>query len=160
MHNAPPLLFVPDALIDDDRRAVAIVGTRSPSEAGRALAGRLAADAVESGYAVGSGLAAGIDTPAHAAALNAGVRTIAFSGTDIERVYPVANRALATAIRGSGACVSQFLPGTDSLVTDQAWATEMAHGPGNVTVVRGAEEMTQALDDHLAIIADDSLAYA
>jgi len=48
----------------------------------------------------------------------------------------------------------------DSLVTDQPWATEMAQGPGNVTVVSGAEEITQALDDHLAIIADDSFALA
>lgn len=209
VHDAPPLLFVQGTLIDGDRRAVAIVGTRSPSEAGRALAGRLAADACESGYAVVSGLAAGIDTAAHAAALNAGGRTLAVLGTDIERVFPAANRALASAIRRSGACVSQFLPGTggarwsfparnlttsglsmatvvveasetsgarhqadaaishgkpvfllDSLVTDQPWAEAMVDGPGNVTVVSGAEEITQVLDDHLSIIADDSFAFA
>jgi DNA processing protein len=209
VHDAPPLLFVRGTLIDDDRRAVAIVGTRSPSAAGRTLAGHLAADAVECGYTVVAGLAAGIDTAAHAAALNAGGRTIAVFGTDIERIYPAANRALAAAIRRNGACVSQFLPGTggarwsfparnlttsglsmatvvveasetsgarhqaeaaiahckpvfllDTLVTDQPWAKEMADGPGNVTVVSGAEEITQALDDHLAIVADDSLAFA
>jgi len=112
VHDAPPLLFVQGTLIDDDRRAVAIVGTREPSAAGRALAGRLAAGAVERGYAVVAGLAAGIDTAAHAAALNAGGRTIAVSGTDIERVYPAANRSLAAASRRKEACVSQFLPGT------------------------------------------------
>lgn len=209
VHDAPPLLFVQGTLIDDDRRAVAIVGTRSPSAAGRALAGRFATGVVQCGYTVVSGLAAGIDTAAHAAALNAGGRTIAVFGTDIERIYPAANRALASAIRRSGACVSQFLPGTggarwsfptrnlttsglsmctvvveasetsgarhqaeaaiahgkpvfllDSLVTDQPWAEEMTNGPGNVTVVSGAEEITQTLDDHLAIIADDSFAFA
>lgn len=48
----------------------------------------------------------------------------------------------------------------DTLVTDQSWAEEMADGPGNVTVVSGAEEIAQALDDHLAIVADDSFAFA
>jgi len=209
VHDAPPLLFVQGTLIDDDRRAVAIVGTREPSAAGRALAGRLAAGAVERGYAVVAGLAAGIDTAAHAAALNAGGRTIAVFGTDIERVYPAANRALAAAIRRSGACVSQFLPGTggarwsfparnlttsglsmatvvveasetsgarrqaeaaiahgkpvflpDSLVADQPWAAEMAEGPGHVTVVSRAGEITRALEDHLDLVDADSFAFA
>ncbi|MDE0669014.1 MAG: DNA-processing protein DprA [bacterium] len=209
VHDAPPLLFVRGTLVDEDRRAVAIVGTRSPSAAGRALAGRLAAGAVESGYTVVAGLAAGIDTAAQVAAVNAGGRTIAVFGTDIERVYPAANRALASAVRRSGACVSQFLPGTggarwsfparnlttsglamatvvveasetsgarhqaeaaiahgrpvfllDALVTAQPWAEEMADGPGDVTVVGGAEEITRALDAHLAIVDADSFAFA
>ena len=209
VHDAPPVLFVRGTLTDDDRRAVAIVGTRASSDTGRALAGRLATGAVERGYTVVAGLAAGIDTAAHAAALNAGGRTIAVFGTDIEQVYPASNRPLATAICRSGACVSQFLPGTggarwsfparnlttsglsmatvvveasetsgarhqaeaaighgkpvfllESLITEQPWAEEMAYGPGNVAVVSDAEEITRALDDHLAIIADDSFTLA
>ncbi len=114
VHDAPPLLFVNGELASDDRRAVAIVGTRAASDLGRALAARLAAGVVKRGYTVVAGLAAGIDTAAHAAALNAGGRTIAVFGTDIERVHPVANRALAKAISRRGACVSQFLPGAAS----------------------------------------------
>ena len=114
VHDGPPLLFVTGALVDDDRRAVAIVGTRSASKDGLDLAEQLAFGAVERGYTVISGLAAGIDTAAHAAAINAGGRSIAVFGTDIERTYPAENRPLAKAISRHGACVSQFLPGTAS----------------------------------------------
>ena len=209
VHDAPPLLFVDGELTSEDRRAVAIVGTRAASDVGRALASRLAAGVVKRGYTVVAGLAAGIDTAAHAAALNAGGRTIAVFGTEIERVYPVANRTLAKAISKRGACVSQFLPGTasgrwsfparnlttsglsmatvvveasessgarrqaeaalkhgkpvflvESLVTDQPWAQEMSQSPSNVTVVQDAEQIVDALDDHLAVVADGTFAFA
>jgi predicted Rossmann fold nucleotide-binding protein DprA/Smf involved in DNA uptake len=60
------------------------------------------------------------------------------------------------------AAIAHGKPGLllDILVTDQPWAEEMAHGPGNVTVVSGAGQITRALDDHLAIIADDLFALA
>lgn len=112
VHDSPPLLFVRGALNGRDRRAVAIVGTRKASKDGLDLAQRLASGVVEKGYTVVGGLAAGIDTAAHAAAVNAGGRTIAVLGTDVERVYPASNRALAEAVCSSGACVSQFLPGS------------------------------------------------
>ncbi len=114
VHDGPPLLFVRGELTSGDRRAVAIVGTRSASKSGLDLAERLASGVVERDYTVIAGLAAGIDTAAHAAAVNAGGRTIAVFGTDIERTYPAANRSLANAICQQGACVSQFLPGTAS----------------------------------------------
>ena len=112
VHDGPPLLFVRGELTGCDRRAVAIVGTRSASRSGLDLAERLASGVVERGYTVIAGLAAGIDTAAHAAAVNAGGRTIAVFGTGIERTFPAANRPLASAICRRGACVSQFLPGT------------------------------------------------
>ena len=114
VHDGPPLLFVRGELTSGDRRAVAIVGTRSASKSGLDLAERLASGVVERDYTVIAGLAAGIDTAAHAAAVNVGGRTIAVFGTDIERTYPAANRSLANAICQQGACVSQFLPGTAS----------------------------------------------
>ena len=209
VHDGPPLLFVRGELTSCDRRAVAIVGTRSASKSGLDLAERLAVGVVEHDYTVVAGLAAGIDTSAHAAALNARGRTIAVFGTDIERTYPAANRALAKAICGQGACVSQFLPGTasgawafparnlttsglsmatvvveasrtsgarlqaaaalahgkpvflvDSLVTSQPWAEEMANSQGDVTVISEAEEVVEQLEEHLAIVANTSFAFA
>jgi DNA processing protein len=55
-------------------------------------------------------MAEGIDTAAHAGALNAGGRTLAVFGSGISRVYPASNRSLAKAIAASGATLSQFWP--------------------------------------------------
>jgi DNA processing protein len=109
--NLPPFLFVRGTLLREDARAVAIVGTRNPSEEGvgraRRMAGLLAAERVT----VVSGLARGIDAAAHTAALASGGRTIAVLGQGIATpVYPAGNRDLAERIASAGALVSQFWP--------------------------------------------------
>lgn len=108
--NRPPLLFVRGALDPEDNRAIAVVGTRRPSEEGRETARRIATALAERDVTVVSGLADGIDAAAHAGALSAHGRTVAVFGTGIDHVYPATNRRLAADIAGSGACVSQFLP--------------------------------------------------
>ncbi len=117
-HDRPPLLFVQGELTEADRRSVSVVGTRDATEDGLALAGHLAGELANRGVTIVSGLARGIDAAAHAAALNAGGRTIAVYGTTIDHVYPRENRELARAVKNRGACVSQFLPG----VTTGRWA--------------------------------------
>lgn len=110
IHNRPPVMFVRGELRPGDGRAIAVVGTRDASDEGVRAATDLARQLVKRDITVLSGLAAGIDTAAHTAALNAGGRTIAVFGTGINRVYPQQNRSLAKAIAQAGACVSQFLP--------------------------------------------------
>jgi DNA processing protein len=108
--NRPPFLWVRGALTSEDRRAVSVVGTRQASEWGRAAAARFARELAEAGHPIVSGLALGIDTAAHEAALAAG-RTVAVIGTGIlASTYPAANRALAERIAVAGAVVSQFWP--------------------------------------------------
>jgi DNA processing protein len=111
IHNRPPVLFVRGELRSEDSRAVAVVGTRGASQEGIRAATAAVEQLVDRGITILSGLAAGIDTAAHTAALNARGRTIAVFGTGIRRIYPRENRGLAKAISASGACVSQFLPG-------------------------------------------------
>ena len=108
--NRPPFLFIKGSLRRSDDRAVAVVGTREATDAGRSKAVRLARALTEAGVTVLSGLARGIDTAAHSAALAAGGRTIAVIGTGIATVYPAENTELAAQIVGSGALVSQFWP--------------------------------------------------
>ena len=108
----PPVLFVAGDPASLDRpRAVAIVGTRRPTEIGRATAGRIADGVAALGATVVSGLALGIDGAAHAAAVRAGTPTVAVIGGGHERLYPAAHRVLARSIadRG-GAVVSEFPP--------------------------------------------------
>ena len=108
--NLPPFLFYRGELGDDGVRSVAVVGTRTASEAGIRRAARMSRLLAEQKVTVVSGLAKGIDTAAHKAALEAGGRTIAVIGTGITRCYPAENRELAESITGHGALVSQFWP--------------------------------------------------
>lgn len=108
--NRPPFLWIRGGLVPADDRAVAVVGTRRASPKGLLQAERLARGLAESEVTVLSGLARGIDTAAHEAALAAGGRTVAVMGTGIERVYPSENAALAERIVQQGALGSQFWP--------------------------------------------------
>lgn len=110
IHDHPPFLFVRGTIGPADDRAIAVVGTRRPSEDGLRVATGIAGALAGRGITVVSGLAEGIDTAAHAGALNAGGRTLAVFGTGISRLYPASNRSLARAIAASGATLSQFWP--------------------------------------------------
>jgi len=108
--NLPPFLFYRGEFREEDARSVAVVGTRKPSDAGTDRAARMSRLLAERDVTVISGLAKGIDTAAHRAALAAGARTIAVFGTGITQCYPAENRDLAEEIAASGALVSQFWP--------------------------------------------------
>ena len=110
VHDGPPILFVNGELHEQDRRAVAVVGTRNATPTGIKLAQEISSVLAAENCTVVSGLAKGIDTAAHTATLDAGGRTIAVFGTPIDKVYPTNNQALAQRISRNGACVSQFLP--------------------------------------------------
>jgi DNA processing protein len=110
VYNRPPVLFIRGAVLGQDDRAFAVVGTRSPSAAGLEQVRELGVGLARHGVTVVSGLARGIDSAAHAAALEAGGRTLAVMGTGINRIYPSENAALAERISKSGALVSQFWP--------------------------------------------------
>ena len=104
----PPLLYVRGRLAAVDAWSVAVVGTRSPTSYGKEAARRLAGDLAGAGVTVISGLAIGIDTLAHTAALEAGGRTIAVLACGADLVYPERNRALAEQICQAGAIISEF----------------------------------------------------
>jgi DNA processing protein len=110
VHNRPPLLFVRGALAESDERSVAIVGTRKASREGLEKARKMAASMVDAGYVVVSGLAAGIDTAAHRATLNAGGRTIAVIGTGLDHAFPRENADLQREIGETSAVVAHLWP--------------------------------------------------
>lgn len=110
VHDRPPLLFEAGELRPMDARALAVVGTRHPAGDSVTTARHLAGDLVDAGYTVFSGLAAGIDTAVHTAALASGGRTVAVVGTGLRHCYPPQNIELAQRIARECAVVSQFWP--------------------------------------------------
>jgi len=110
VYNRPPFLFLRGALLPEDNRAIAVVGTRTPTDEGLEQARQLAGDLASRSVTVLSGLARGIDSTAHQAALDAGGRTVAVFGTGINRIYPPEHADLAARILERGAHVSQFWP--------------------------------------------------
>ena len=108
----PHVLFVlgdPAAL--GARAAIAVVGTRKATNAGRAIAARLATSLVSVGATVVSGLATGIDGAAHAATIHAGGSTIAVIGSGHAQLHPrIHERLAASIVRSGGAVVSELAP--------------------------------------------------
>ncbi len=106
--EAPLVLYVQGELQPADAVALAVVGSRHPTHYGTTQAGRLASELAARGMTIVSGLAQGIDTAAHRAALDGGGRTIAVLGGGIARLYPAENAPLADEVAAHGAVVSDF----------------------------------------------------
>jgi DNA processing protein len=110
VHDRPPMVFVAGNLTPADAHGIAVVGARKATHDGIKKAGAVAGHLVDSGFTVVSGLAAGIDTAAHTAALARGGRTVAVIGTGLARSYPPENQALQRRIASECAVISQFWP--------------------------------------------------
>lgn len=91
---------------------IALVGSRNPTPGGREHAREFAATLVREGWAITSGLAAGIDVTAHLGALDGGGLTVAVLGTGPDQVYPARHADVAEAIAAQGALVSELPPGS------------------------------------------------
>lgn len=135
IHQRPPVLFLRGTTDERDATSVAVVGTRQATPGGVHQAKELAAGLAARGVPVISGLAAGIDTAAHTAALAAGGRTVAVIGTGIDRVYPAQNAALQEGIAAKGLVISQFLPGAPPTKTSFPMRNAVMSGYALATVV-------------------------
>lgn len=109
--QSPPVIYV-QGNIEGAGKAlnIAVVGSRRASDSGRRCAKEISYELASLGVIIVSGLAAGIDTAAHTAALDAGGRTYAVQGCGVGSVYPLENAALKERIIASGAVISQFPP--------------------------------------------------
>lgn len=108
-YDPPTLLYVWGKIEERDRHAIGIVGSRRATTYGRNATKKLSFQLAGAGFTIISGLARGIDTTAHEAALAAKGRTIAVIGSGLAKLYPPENLGLAEMIAdGNGAVVSEF----------------------------------------------------
>ena len=108
----PPLLFLRGEITVQDEWAVAIVGTRKVTPYGQDVAEEVARFLANNKVTVVSGLARGVDSIAHTAALKAGGRTIGVLGSGVDEIYPPENRGLANQIIETGSIISNYPLGT------------------------------------------------
>lgn len=110
--DAPYILFFKGREKLEHERHVAVVGTRNASEKARRFTLELIAGLAPYRPLIVSGLALGIDTAAHRAALDVGLPTAAVVGHGLDRIYPAANRDLAAEIVKQGYLLTEFPSGT------------------------------------------------
>jgi DNA processing protein len=135
IYDPPLALYVRGALDPRDRYAMAVVGTRHPSYYGLSMADRISHQLARAGFTVVSGLARGIDTAAHKAALKGGGRTIAVLGSALDRLYPEENAELADAIAEQGAVISEYTMGREPDRTTFPYRNRVVSGLSMGTVV-------------------------
>jgi len=110
IREMPLVVFTRGKLAADDR-AIAVVGTRDVSEQGLRRTRKIVDMLTERSITTVSGLALGVDTAAHRAALDAGGRTVAVIANGVDHYYPKANFALQDEIADHGLVISSYLPG-------------------------------------------------
>jgi DNA processing protein len=151
--DPPPLLYITGTLTEQDELAVAIVGARRATGAGRAMTEELSRDLAGAGVTVVSGLARGVDAAAHRGALAAQGRTIAVLGCGIDRTYPPEHERLRRQIEEQGAILSEVpmgapphshhFPRRNRIISGLSMGvvvTEAAVGSGSLITARLATE--------------------
>ncbi len=145
IHHPPPVLYVEGSFDEQDALSLAVVGTRRPSPYGRLMAERLCRELAERGMTIVSGMARGIDSAAHRAALDSGGRTLAVLGCGLAHNYPRENEALRKEAARRGAVISEFPMGRPPLPQNFPVRNRLISGLALGTLVVEAGERSGAL---------------
>ncbi len=143
--NAPMVLFMRGALKQADDNAVAIVGTREPTQSAVEVAHTIGRELAARGLTIVSGLALGIDTAGHRGAIETG-RTIAVLGSGIRFIHPQENVELAEDISRCGAILSELHPNTPPKGQNLMARDRIISGLSRVVIVIEAGEKSGSLD--------------
>jgi DNA processing protein len=136
----PQELFIKGNLPNSRPPIVAIIGTRRPSSYGREVTHKLAYDLAKSGVVIVSGLAMGIDTIAHTAALEAEGITIAILAQGLHTIYPASNKGLAERVSKSGALITEYDMGVEAMKYHFLARNRLVSGLADAVVVTEAAD--------------------
>jgi DNA processing protein len=129
-----------------------VVGTRRPTPYGVAATERLAADLAKAQLTIVSGMARGVDTAAHKAALAAGGNTVAVFGCGVDLVYPAENRKLAGSLAEKGLLLSEFPMGAPPYPQNFPIRNRVISGMSvGVLIIEGAQYSGSAITARLAM---------
>ena len=107
-YDSPVILYYRGNTDLNASKIVAIVGTRNHNEYGKAVCEKLVEDLAGEDILIVSGLAFGIDTIAHKAALRNDLKTVAVLAHGLDRIYPSQNKSLAKEIVDQGGLLTDF----------------------------------------------------
>ena len=143
--DPPPVLWLRGKSEALNHPAIALVGSRAATPYGLTMARQLAGQLATAGATIVSGLARGVDSAAHAAALAAHGRTVGVLGCGLDRVYPPEHRHLAYEMQTRGAIVSEFPMGVPPLAHHFPLRNRIISGLSLAVVVVEAPEKSGAL---------------
>jgi len=115
LEECPDVLFYKGDIKLASTECFAVVGTRAPTRYGRDVTEQFAADIARAGFTIVSGLARGVDSIAHRAALEQGAPTIGVIGCGVDVVYPAENKQLYADIEERGLILSEYYFGESAL---------------------------------------------
>ncbi len=108
IYDYPPILYVKGTITPADEWCLAVVGTRRVTIYGKQVTEEIVTDLSRNNITIVSGLARGVDSIAHQAALNAGGRTFAVLACGLDIIYPSENANMAQQIVENGAIISEY----------------------------------------------------
>lgn len=139
--SPPPILYYQGQVSTLENQgaipAIAIVGTRHPTEHGKRWTTSISQTLAEMGFSIVSGMAQGIDGIAHTACLNVSGRTIAVVGTGLDVIYPANHRQLYDQISSQGIILSEYPAGTKP---------DRSHFPARNRIIAGLSRATLVME--------------
>jgi DNA processing protein len=150
--DPPIVLFARGRIELANNLLFGVVGTRRPTAYGLAACERISGDLARAGLGITSGMARGIDTAAHKAALAVGGDTVAVLGCGVDVVYPSENRKLAAEIAVKGLMLSEFPMGSTAFPQNFPVRNRIISGMTiGLLVVEGAQYSGSAITARLAL---------
>lgn len=151
--NPPKTLYITGVNIQEvlSRPRIAIVGSRKVTPYGKTVTALFASELAKQGVVIVSGLALGVDTLAHRAAIEAGGLTVAVLPTGLDKIYPSSNQRLAQAITKQGLLLTEYPEGTRSFKGNFIARNRLVSGISDAIIITEAAEQSGTL--HTAAFA-------